>query len=212
MPQQIITDRDTSHLDALLLDEQGRLKVVPAEVYAGIDWTDLRLWCHHHAIYGLPTTELVEYLKKFIGDRKAIEVGAGNGALGRALSIHSTDSFIQLQPNVRNLYRLQGQPIVQYGTDVERIEAKAAVTAHSPQVVIGSWVTQFSDGTRPGSMYGLDEENILNRTEAYVVFGSKASHGGNMKLINQKDHRVIQEPWMWSRAKAHDSALFIWGS
>ena len=207
--QQVLQHRDTSYLDNLLLDKQGRLKVVPSSTHQSIPWEDIRLWCHLHAVYGLPTTELVEYLGQLIDGRKAIEVGAGNGTLGRALDIPRTDSFIQLRPDVALFYLAQGQPLVEYGDDVECLDAIAAIKKHRPQVVIGSWVTQTSDGSRPGCMFGLDEEEILRQVETYVVFGSLRNHGGEKKVINQHDHKVIQEPWM--RSRAPDSALFIWG-
>lgn len=209
MPAQVLDDRDVTHLDTLLLDGQGRLKVVPASVYADIEWLDLRIWCHKRAIYGLPTIELVEYLKRLIDGRAAIEVGSGNGALGRALGIPRTDNFCQTRPDVALLYQLQGQPLIDYGDDVERLSAIAAVKKYKPKVVLGSWVTQTSDGSRPGCMFGIDEEALLRRVKTYAVFGSLRNHGGHMKVINQRKHRVVQEPWMWSRAQ--DSALFIWG-
>lgn len=196
-------------LDRILLDERGLLKVVSSEVYDSLDWTTLRCWCHLRAIYGLPTTELVAYLHDLIGGRKAIEIGSGNGALGRALGIPMTDNLCQTWPDVRAYYTLLGQPLISYPDDVEEREAFAAVAHYRPQVVIGSWVTQKSDGPQPGSMYGVDEESLLKQVETYVVFGSMRNHGGGMKTINRFRHRIIQEPWM--RSRAEDSALFVWG-
>lgn len=207
----VLPNRDVSYLDALLLDDQGRLKVVPSEVYERLDWTDLRIWCHLHDFYGLPTTELVTFLRGLLGGRSAIEVGAGHGALGRALGIPITDSKVQEIPEVRLLYALQGQPTIDYPSDVEHLDALDAIQKYKPQVVIGSWVTQTSDGTRPGCMYGIDEEAVLDRVESYVVFGSLKVHGGDMKVISSRPHVTLRKPWMWSRAPVGDSALFIWG-
>ena len=208
---QVLPNLDVDHLDALLLDADGRPQVVPAEVYAGIPWAELRVWCHLRAIYGLPTTELVDFLQGLVGGRSAIEVGSGNGALGRALGIPLTDSLMQLRPDVAFLYALQGQPRIRYGADVRKMEALSAIRQYRPKVVVGSWLTQYMDpsreGSREGSMYGIDEETLLDQVETYIMFGSIRNHGS--KAICQREHQVIQEPWMWSRAQ--DSALFVWG-
>lgn len=202
--------RDVSYLDKILLDATGQLQVVDASVYQGIPWEDLRIWCHLHAVYGLPTTELVHFLGGIIGERKAIEVGSGNGCLGRALGIPRTDSCCQNRLDVKLYYLAQGQPTIDYPSDVEELDALAAIERYKPEVVIGSWVTQTSDGSRPGCVYGLDEEAILAAVPTYIVFGSVAVHGGANKAINQKPHRIVRMPWMWSRAHLRDSALFIW--
>jgi len=204
---QVLPNIDVDHLDARLLEADGRPKVVPAEVYASVPWVQLRVWCHQRAVYGLPSAELIERLREMIGGRPAIEVGDGSGSLGRALGIPMTDSFMQLRADVAILYALQGQPCIHYGADVRKMEALSAIDQFKPQVVVGSWLTQFSDGSREGSMYGIDEEALLDKVETYILFGSIRNHG--TKAICQRPHRVIQEPWMWSRAE--DSALFIWG-
>ena len=204
----IMANQDTSNLDTLLLDANGLLKVVPASVYAGIPWDKLRLWTHKRAVYGLPTTELVEYLRRLIGGRRAIEIGSGNGCLGRSLGIPLTDNHLQTRPDVKVLYALQGQPCIEYPPDVEKLDALEAVHKYHPQVVIGSWITQYSDGSRPGSIFGIHEETLLDipGVEAYLMFGSIRNH--EHKSICKRPHKVIQEIWMWSRAD--DSALFIW--
>lgn len=203
---QILGSQDTSHLDADLLDEAGRLQVNPSTTYAAIPWDHLRLWTHQNAFYGLPTPELIECIREVIAGRSAIEVGAGNGCLGRALGIPLTDSKIQDRPEVAAYYHSIQQPTISYPSDVERLTAKAAVKKHRPKVIVGSWLTQFSDGSRPGSMFGIDEQWLLRRVKTYVMFGSIHIH--QHKAI-WPPTRIIQEPWMFSRAQ-DDSALFIW--
>lgn len=203
-------------LDARLLDGDRQLRVLPSAVYDTIDHTDLRVWCNQRAIYGLPTVELVDWLKTLIDGRTAIEVGAGNGALGRALGIPRTDSWLQDQPDVQLMYRLQGQPTITYGPDVERLEAMEAVRKYRPQVVVGSWVTHWIDPNKPmppggGNMYGLHEDRILrfSSVESYVVVGHTTVH--KHKPILQLPHRVIREPWVRSRAAdPSGNAIFVW--
>lgn len=203
---QVMQPRDVTYLDERLLDADGNLRILPSSEFESIPWEHLRLWTHFKAIYGLPTVELVEFLKKLIGGRKAIEIGSGNGVLGRALGIPRTDSLMQNWPDVKMLYALQGQPTISYGADVEEMDALEAIREYKPEVVVASWVTQTSDGSRPGSMYGVDEEVLLDLVGTYLMFGSIRNH--SHKVICQRPHKVIQKPWMWSRAQ--DSALFIW--
>lgn len=210
----ILDPKDTSHLDELLLDN-GRLRVVPAATYDHIPHEDLMLWCHRHAFYGLPTTELVDFLKQEVGDRKVIEIGAGNGALGRALGIPMTDSYIQEAGRTAlgdAVYDGMRQPRVKYGSDVEELEAMGAVRKYKPQVVIGCWVTQRVPANRltaQGSVYGVNEERLLERVEAYIVVGNLGVHG--KKEIMRHEHAIIQAPWIKSRSRnPEDNCILIW--
>lgn len=143
-----------TRLDMQLRDPDGRIRVLPAADLRDTPQKVLRYWCHIHGVYGLPTVELVEYIRHIIGDRAAIEIGSGNGALGRALCIPRTDSRIQDNPEVAGFYRLTGQPRVEYGADIERYEALEAVEAYKPQVVVGSWITQrHAPGDKLGSAH-----------------------------------------------------------
>ena len=171
MMVQLLPKLNVTDLDVRLCDESGRLKINPSKTYARIPWDKLRVWTHLKAFYGLPTPELIACLKEIIGPRTAIEIGAGNGCLGRALSIPMTDSHVQADPAIRLYYASMGQPTIEYGNDVEQLDALGAVHKYKPQVVVGSWVTQKSDGTRPGSFYGVDEESLLEEVETYIIFG-----------------------------------------
>lgn len=204
-------------LDRLLLDEQGRLKVVPAAVYDEIWHPDLRIWCHEHAFYGLPTTELIDFLRVEIGNRTALEIGAGNGSFGRALGVRMTDSYIQVPGRsvmVDAMYETLGQPRVQYGADVEELEARDAIRKYRPKVVFGSWVTQKVSANLPappggGSIHGIDEEWLLGRVETYIVVGNLAIHG--RKQIMRHNPRVVTEPWIKSRASMPEgNCVLIW--
>lgn len=194
----------------------GELQVVPAEAYDAVDRTDLQIWCHRHGFYGLPTTELVAWLADRICRRTALEVGAGNGALGRALGIPVTDSWMQSDPGVAALYALQGQPTVVYGSDVERIEALDAVQKYQPEVVIGCWVTHWIDPHKPmpiggGCMFGIREDRLLRLPSVltYIVVGNTSVHAH--KPILHLSHEVFRPPWIRSRAAdPTGDAIFVW--
>ncbi len=208
---EILPNVDVSCLDKVLL-KNGEVQVVPSATLKDIDYTHLRLWCHKHAVYGLPTTELIEFLKSIISGYVAIEVGAGNGVFGRALGIPSTDSMCQTNvPEIAAYYRLIGQPPVKYGDNVEELEASAAIDKYTPEVVFGSWVTQYISPieVKPppggGSVYGLRESEFIKKIFKYVIFGNEDIHG--LKLLLQDPAiKVVKHKnpdHFWSRATNH---------
>ena len=79
-------------LSSDLLDDLGYLRVVPAAFFEDTTVQERALFGNRHGIYGLLTTELVEWLQDRISGRTAIEIGAGNGSLAHALGIAATDS------------------------------------------------------------------------------------------------------------------------
>lgn len=183
------------------LDSDGRLKVLPAEFWAGTTPNERALFGVTHGLYSFPTVELVEHLRTVIGDRTAIEIGAGHGVLAEALGIVATDNFQQRMPKYRAVYEAIRQPIVPYGPNVEDLDARQAVRRHRPQVVIGCWVTQKYDKRRHfagGNEIGVDEEQLLGRVETYVSVGNQKVHRG--KVIWQRSHEIIHPDWVYSRA------------
>lgn len=194
--------------------ENGAIKLLPAEFYDRADWTALRLWCHKNARYGLPTIELVDWLKKQIGNRKAIEIGAGSGDLCRHLGIIGTDNHMQEWPDVRLYYAATGQPVVKYGAWVERLDALEAVEKHKPDVVIGSWITHWIDPDLPvppggGNMYGVKEDEMLKLVDTYIMIGNLETH--KAKPILNLPHEEFDFPWIKSRAKERNlNRIFVW--
>lgn len=198
----------------MILEPTGALKLMPYSYYEGLDWVQLRLWCHHNARYGLPTIELVEWLKDYIGDRKAIEIGAGSGDLCHHLDIPGTDNYQQTWPDVRMFYAISGQPTIIYGTWVENIAALDAVKKYKPDIVIGSWITHWVDpdkavGIGGGNMYGVKEDELLDYGVTYIMIGNLAIHGH--KPILRLPHEELQFPFVKSRAHKRElDRIFIW--
>lgn len=222
MKAEILPTRPVGYLDERFLDEEGHLRIVPAADYDAVDRVDLRLWCHHHAFYGLPTSELVAWLSERLAGRRAIEIGSGNGALGRALGIPRTDSYLQeagTNPVVDFMHGATGQPRVRYGDDVERLEAKDAVRKYRPLVVVGMWISEKCDPSKPvpkhgGNMFGVNDAWILERVEEYILVSNLAVHGHRAiarppgpKIPAQ----IIREPWIRSRAsQPEEDVIFAW--
>jgi hypothetical protein len=207
---------DTRAVGDLLLDSAGRLRPVPAAELARLPYAAVRLWCHENGIYGLPTTELVEDLRRIIGNRTAIEIGAGMGVFGRALGIPMTDARTMERPEVRAQYEVLQQPVTRYGADVEHLDAAAAVEKYKPQVVFGSWITQIARAGEPipvggGSPLGVDELALLERVEWYVLFGNTTIHG--QKELFRCDRFSVWEmrsPAFWSRsASPLENVLYL---
>jgi hypothetical protein len=200
-----------------LLDDNGNLKILPAAFYESLSFQHLRLFCHYFARYGLPTIETVEFLKRYIGDHSAIEIGAGCGDLGRALGIPMTDNFCQDWPDVKAHYIACQQPIIRYGKDVERLDALDAAKKYKPDIIIGQWVTNWIDPKLPppsggGSMYGIKEDLLLKECKSYVVIGNRNVHGH--KPILALPHTEIQDRDCAIKSRANDQSenvIYIWG-
>jgi hypothetical protein len=184
-----------------LLDAHGRLQVAPAAVLAETSAEERMLFGVQHGVYGLPTAELCDFLRRRIGARTAIEIGAGTGVLARTLGIVATDNRQQEDAAVRAHYRSLGQPTVPYGADVKKLDAHRAVEQHRPQVVIACWVTHRFDPMAPdagGSETGVDEAAIIASCEEYIFIGNEHVHRN--KPIWKLPHEKLTPTWLYSRA------------
>lgn len=216
MTVSLLRTVDTRAVGDLLLDADGRLRPVPAAELARLPYDAVRLWCHENGVYGLPTVELVEMLATIIKGRRAIEIGAGMGVFGRALSIPMTDARTMERPEVRAHYEALQQPVTRYGADVEHLDAAAAVAKYQPQVVFGSWITQRAAPTQPlppggGSIYGVDEIALLAQVDWYLLFGNTTIHG--QKEILRPGRFPVAEMRsvaFWSRsASPRENVLYL---
>lgn len=198
----------------MILEPNGALRLMPASYYDSLDWNELRIWCHHNARYGLPTVELVEWLKERIGGRSVLEIGAGSGDLCHHLGIRGVDNHQQTWPDVAIHYALNGQPAIKYGPWVQNHDAVKAVKMFKPKVVIGSWITHWIDPDKPmpaggGNMYGVKEAQILELVDEYIMIGNLEVH--KAKPIRSLPHEELSLPFVKSRA--HNPQLdriFIW--
>lgn len=167
--------------------------------------------------YGIPTVESIAFLRAQIAGRSAIEIGAGAGDWALQLGIPATDSKIQETAAFR--VRSAGSPPVIYGSNVEKLDALAAVEKYQPSVVIGSWVTQLFDpcvhhaGEAQAFEHGIDELALLARpcVETCLVVGNMTVHG--KKRARRQPHQVLKGPsyGLVSRAAApRQDCIFFW--
>ncbi len=196
-----------------LLDENGNLKILNHHEYDKFDENSLRLFCHYYARYLLPTKELIDFIKKeVIGDKFAIEIGAGSGDFGRHLGIKMTDNHCQELPQVKIFYELTQQPTIRYGKDVEKIDALDAVIKYKPDIVIGSWITQWIDPNIPppgggGNVYGVKEDEILRYVKKYVLIGSEKIHKHKFIMKSHKFEKITPN---FIRSRRTDNHIWIW--
>lgn len=193
------------------------LKIMPSEFYRQFRQNELSAFCLMMGLYCLPTTELLEKLNSLIleasPERNAIELGAGNGAIGRGLGIRSTDSFMQDDPRIQALYAATGQPPVTYGDNVEQLDANSAVEALRPAVTVAAWLTHKYDPALHdlgGNMFGVDEGTILRQVKRYIVVGNLSVH--SKKPIMGQVSQVIRGDYLFSRSINHpeENAIFVW--
>ena len=194
--------------------KDGQLQVMPASFYREFSQPELSLFCVRHGLYCLPTKELVNFLFHHIGCEPAIEIGSGNGVIGRALGIPRTDSKMQERPDIAAHYRSLKQAPVIYGADVEKMTALQAVEHYKPKVVVAAWVTHKYDEKehwRGGNQWGVDEEKLLAKKflKTYIHVGNVSVH--RAKKILSKEHEEFRPDRLFSRsAQATDIVIWIW--
>lgn len=189
--------RDPGVMGAL---SNGVLQILPVEFWAPFTQEEIGLFCLRNGLYCLPTLELVNWLREHIAGRKAIEIGAGNGVLAKAVGIKATDSYMQAIPRVAALYTAAGQALVNYGDNVERLDAESAILRYSPEVVVGAWITHRynpAENWREGNAYGPEENYIIERAE-YVNIGHTKVHAA--KPVMGRIHSLFLPDWLRSRA------------
>ena len=122
-------------------------------------------------IYCFYSRKLVKELAKEIGDRKALEIAAGDGTLSRFLrdegvAITATDDH-------------SWEHAIDFPEDVEKRDAVSALEQHQPEVVICSW---------PPAGNGF-EHRVFNTksVELYVVIASQhAFASGNWQAYSDQ--------------------------
>jgi hypothetical protein len=207
-----VLDADARDLTAFAFDDEGRFRVMPAAQWAGTTQGERSALCAKHAMYCLPTVELVERLQAIIAGRTAIEIGAGNGVLAAALGIRATDNHMQSMPRYQRAYATLNQPTVRYGAHVDRTDAHVAIEKHRPQVVIAAWVTHRYDKRRHdagGNEIGVVEERVIDSVETYVMVGH--THVHRCKSIWSRPHEIEYPPYVLSRAMSSGhNFIAIW--
>jgi hypothetical protein len=215
MDVKVFNKSDITYLNEMLLDENGRLNIVPYDYLKDVPQDHIMQFCVEQGFYSIPTIELMTFLKNEIGDQsdKAIEIGAGNGVISRTLGIRGTDNYMQANPKIKAYYETLQQATVPYGNEVENIDANSAVQKYKPSIVIGAWCTHKYNPTehwREGNEFGIDEKKILRKVDKYIHIGNEKIHG-KKPILKQKPSRIIKEDWILSRSQhSKQNVIWIW--
>lgn len=211
------SDEELAEMKALenLLIRDNKYIPVPASELGNFTHDQLRLFAHYHAIYQFPTTELIGWLQQMIGGSKAIEVGAGNGCIGRALGIPITDNKMQEWDHIKAYYSALTQPVITYGKDIEGLDALSAVKKYKPDIVIACWVTQLKKPhLEDGNMHGIDELELLKYVNQYILVGNINIHTTKEIYHNCPSTHYIQEyKFDWNISRQMDptkNRIFVW--
>lgn len=201
-----------AELDAACLKD-GLLQPMPAAFYASRLQVELAAWCVRRGFYCLPTTELIDWLREQIAGDTAIEIGAGNGAIGRALGIPITDSRQQEHPELRRHYEAIGQGVTHYPPDVEKLTAMEAAEKYRPSVIIAAWVTwRYNPNLhrRGGNAQGVDELKLFAKpfVDRYIHIAHERVHARSP--LRDVPHTVHRHPWLFARPMDPLNVVWDW--
>jgi len=129
-------------------------------------------------IYCFYSRELVEALAGMIESRNCLEIGAGDGTLTRFLK----DSGVELTATDNHGW----SQAVQYPEWVAKLDAREALAAYAPEVVICSWPPSQNDFER----FVFDTPSV----QLYIVIGSRHQFAfGNWKDYLRQSAFVLEE-------------------
>ncbi len=188
---QFLSKTNISYLEKECMSE-GKLLIKPYSFYKQYPFNDVLVFMHTHGIYVLPTQELIDWLRENIVG-KAIEIGAGIGAIGRVLGIPITDNKMQEWPEVKKFYLEAGQPLIKYPADVEELDYLAAIEKYKPDTVVGAFITHKWNG-KTGNPHGVDALKIKCK---YIMVGNLITHQDN-PLLKQCEKLYFE--WLITRA------------
>jgi hypothetical protein len=204
-------------LIGLFLDkETGDFKISNYDEISMVEKNDISLLGFSMGLYSFPTKELIDFLKEEIGtEERVLEIGAGSGIISKALNIRGTDSFAQQEDlNLLLTCLTLNQTPVQYGKNVEKMEAIDAIRRYKPKIVIASWVSHkmnLKNPYRGGYINGVKEEYILERVDKYIFIGNESVHKNKPIFKVKPPSRILKFPWLLSRSeRKEENTIWIW--
>lgn len=205
----IVPKVDISGLEELTGAASGMIHPIPSAEVEKFSFPVLRLFLHKYGLYTMPTVELIDYLAGIIEGKKAIEIGAGMGVIGRSLGIPVTDNKMQQWPQVKAQYDRMRQPIIQYPSDIVEMDALQAVKHYKPDIVIGSYIThKWKPGMSKGNQFGVDNLKLSKMVQAYYMIGNTNTHNEDpaMKYLDG----IERHDFLFTRGGKETSVIFRW--
>ncbi len=178
--------------------------------YEQFSINQIQVMMEQEEIYVLPTEELCDFLDNLIGDKDAIEIGAGKGHLGRELNIPITDSYARHDAYPMKTCKRQGiQPII-YPNDVEKLDALQSVRKYKPHTVIASYLVHKQFYKDKSKEFGLDGQKLLKMCKRYIHIGNLDLHTNDP--IMQIPHTEVEFPYLITKNRnPYTDRIFIWG-
>lgn len=182
--QQSVTLFDRLIYRILLFDKRCRRKIVNRHLFKML-WPlvknpNLLLpMAESRGIYGFHSKELLKGLVEIIGNRKCLEIGAGDGALSASLS--------QMNVDITASDDYSWSDRIKFGATVHKADAKTALETFSPDVVICSW---------PPPLNNFESYVFAtNAVQTYIVIGGYGpNHFGNWgEYKRQENFSMINE-------------------
>ena len=192
--------QDISKLESIIIKD-GLITPISFSVLNEFSQEQISLFCHKYAIYQLPILELIDFLKDKIGNSNAIEIGSGNGSIGRALGIKMTDNKMQEWDAIKAEYAAIKQPVITYGKDIELLDGISAIKKYNPEIVIATWVThKWHEGMKSGNFWGVEEKELFeNGVKKYIHIGNELTHKEKPILKKYKVEKHYPN-WLISRS------------
>ena len=205
MTIHILDDKDVSHLDKTFKGKGGLIVPVSFEKVRAIPRDELLIYCYKNGIYQVITEELVQVVRGLIVGQ-ALEIGCGNGTLGRALGIPRIDLMAQINnPTVKAQYELARQPVIKYPPDVEELDYLDAIIKYQPSTVVGAWVTAVQK-----LFFGFDFYQIMRRVERIIYIGNAKTHGEEIIIFQELGFKIkaTNGPFLVSRGDDKKNFIF----
>ncbi|HLO89619.1 MAG TPA: hypothetical protein VK172_00505 [Lentimicrobium sp.] len=207
-PFRVIESSYLAPLESDLFDENGLLRVMSYDYYKQVPKDVLRYFAHQYGIYVFPTTEMIDWFRENI-EGTAIEIGAGHGALSRALGIPITDSRMQELPEIILYYQLMRQPVIKYPDDIEKLDAEDAITKYLPDNVIGGYIIErWRPNYEQGNHLGVNEHDVIKRAKKYILILNMHDHKD--KWLFQSPHKAYKFPWIVTRSEHSANRICVW--
>lgn len=210
-------------LAKLVKEENGKLlpQIVPANEILKLGDHNRQVLMSQLGLYVWPTVELYNFFNKNIDSKTSVlELGAGNGVLGKTLGWNSTDNFSQSnQFNARNENERQYNEIalmnlrscniapVNYGDNVINIDAYDAVRKYKANTVLGLYLT---DVTQNEFTINLVDALMGENTETFYLVGNMDTHYKKSPIFELK-HEIIELEGLVVRHRQNElGRIFKW--
>jgi hypothetical protein len=186
-------------------------RMVSRTLYEDQDPLHIAAWANKRGFYSLPTIELGEFIREWIGGRSAHEIGAGHSAMARYLGIYHSDPRYQDKKGWANsAAQAANLPTAYVPAYVANKNADQVLCSYKPKVILAQWVTPKGT-TSHTNFYGPDYPALMEQVETLIFVGNQSVHpyireALGTPAIEMKGTHIV------SRAmKPEENVVWVWG-